>query len=350
MTRNYFTLKFYALFACIFFAGIFALTAQVGQPFEPRYTTNIRGELVMLANNIVSKHEGNTSSNQPYNGDQNNNDVNVEYIDIDTSEETFSSSSSRLSLQDCAEIRYAGLYWSAIYPFDRGNGGRDGTKIEEYTTVKLAVPGSSYVDIPADDEIYYGAPTGKFWETSYVCYADVTHLLTPLADPNGDYFVGNVRATQGRKEGGSGGGWILVIIYEDPNMPGKYISTFDGYVAVSGEVSQEFGYDGFKTIPTGPVKARLGVGTLEGDRSISGYLMSIKADRKSGFTTLSNAGNPSNNFFNSNITVDGYNVTSRNTNSTNTLGFDADIFQLNNNQNSIIDNNETGLTVKVSTS
>ncbi|WP_335966836.1 T9SS type B sorting domain-containing protein [Galbibacter sp. PAP.153] len=352
MKQNYFTLKSYLLIACIFFAGIFALSAQVGQAFSQRHTTNIRGELIMLANNVVSKDDNSISSNDDYNGNENNNNVNVEYIDIDSSDDTFSSSSSRLSLQECAVVRYAGLYWSAIYPFDRGENGGDktGTPIKDYKTVKLAVPGANYIDVPADDEIYYGAPTGKFWETSYVCYADVTDLITPLADPNGDYFVGNVRASQGRKEGGSGGGWVLVIIYEDPNMPGKYISTFDGYVAVSGTVNQEFSYNGFKTIPTGPVRARLGVGTLEGDIGLTGDKMSIKADGKSSFTNLSNAGNPQNNFFNSNITVDGYNVTTRNTKSENTLGFDADIFQLSNNNNSVIDNNETGLTVRVSTS
>ena len=352
MKKNYFTLNTYILFACIFFACVSSLSAQVDKPFKQRYTTNLRGELIMLANNIVSKNNGGVNPNEDYTGGEDNNDVSVGYIDIDNDSSTFSSSSSTLSLNDCATVRYAGLYWSGIYPVDVGDGDKGGTPINpNYDKIKFAIPGNQYVDITAEEE-YYGNPTGAVQETSYYCYKDVTDIVTALENTNGVYTVANVRATTGRKNGGSGGGWILVMVYEDPNMPGRYISTFDGYAAVNGNGTAntlDFSYSGFKTIPNGNVKARLGIGALEGDYGKSGDAMEIKADGKTNFTALVNDRGQYDNFFNSSITLDGNNVTTRTPKSSNTFGFDADIFQLNNNDNSIIDNDETGLTVRVST-
>lgn len=356
--KNFTYLK--ALPFLILLLTAYLATAQVGTPFSKRYDNRLKGELTFLSNNIVSKDDNTISSNDPYNGNENNNGVNVEYIDVDSDPTTFSSSTSALDLPGCYKIRYAGLYWSAIYPFDRGFSGSDSTGdgiVYPYTSVKVSVPGQAYADVTGT-QIYYGSPTGRFHETSYVCYADITNLVTPLADPTGAYTVANVRATQGRKNGGSGGGWIIVIVYENPALPGKYISTFDGYAAVTGRYSNtppdptsflDFGYSGFTTIPTGPVRARIGIGTLEGDRSLVGDQMLFKADLAPTFTNLFNAGNPITNFFNANITNDGLNVTTRTPNSTNTLGFDADIFNLANPGNSLITNNETGATIRVLT-
>src|SRR5690606_23677296 len=121
MTRNYFTLKFYALFACIFFAGIFALTAQVGKPFDVRYENNIKGEITFIGNNILNRKTDSKSSNDAYNeigpNSDYNDDLNMQYIDIDNDKSTFSSSSASLSIPDpsCSRVVYAGLYWSAKY-------------------------------------------------------------------------------------------------------------------------------------------------------------------------------------------------------------------------------------------
>ncbi|TRZ46049.1 T9SS type B sorting domain-containing protein [Robertkochia solimangrovi] len=348
MMKNYSKLTNLLLLAFILFAGNFVVSAQVGKTFEQRYTTNIKGELIMLSNNILNPS---SNPNADYNGTQDNNDVDVAYIDIDGDTKTFSSSSSDLALDECSRIVYAGLYWSAIYPHDND----ENTPIKnDWNQAKLMVPGQPYVDLTADWQ-YYGSPTNRDNETSYVCYKDVTDYVTALADPNGTYTVANVRANQGYKNGGSGAGWILVLIYEDPNLPGKYISTFDGYAAVGGggvDNQLDFSYGGFQTIPTGPVRARLGVGALEGDYAKTNDRMQIIADGNpdpTDFYDIPNDQGSNNNFFNSSITVDGANVTTRQPKGFNALGFDADIFELNNTNNGIIGNNETGVTVRVET-
>src|SRR5690606_24750815 len=133
MTRNYFTLKTYALFVCIFFAGIFALSAQVKNDFEVRFQDNIKGDITFIGNNIVNREDGEwrdfgdwwnsdwrwvitIPAESPYNGNESNDNLDMQYIDIDGDNSTFSSSSADLSIADlqCSKVVYAGLYWSAV--------------------------------------------------------------------------------------------------------------------------------------------------------------------------------------------------------------------------------------------
>jgi gliding motility-associated-like protein len=388
MKANLLNPKKLLLTACLFIVGFGAVIAQTPVPpgFEKRFETNIKGDVTFLANGIINRANVSNPSqaNTPYNGGSNNNSFNVEYIDIDGDPTTFSSSSSTLNLPDadCTNIRYAALYWSAVYPFDRGapdgTPGQTGSALqfigdgngrsEDFNTVRFRVPGGTYQDVTADiirfDGFNAADPPNSFKDAPYVCVADVTSLITPLANPNGEYFVANMRAARGRRLGGSAAGWVLVVVYENPTLPGKYITTFDGYNGVQGRdrngdpnARVDIDVNGFTTIPAGPVRNRLGVAALEGDLGIRNDELRIKAagnpatggPSNDGFIRLSNAANPGNNFFNSNITIDGANVTSRNINSTNTLGFDADIFNMDNPANSVIGNGETAATLRLIT-
>jgi len=106
---------------------------------------------------------------------------------------------------------------------------------------------------------------------------------------------------------------------------------------------------GFNTIPVGPVLARVGVSALEGESFLDGDTFGIISNSNSTFTDIQNAANPNDNFFNSTITNDGINILSRNINSINAIGFDSDVFDLNNPGNSIIDNGDTSATLRLGT-
>src|SRR5690606_30811784 len=185
MTRNYFTLKTYALFACIFFAGIFALSAQVKKDFEVRFQDNIKGDITFIGNNIVNRESGSTSPNSPYNDTGNssnyNDDLNMQYIYIDGNSSTFSSSSTRLSIADlnCSKVVYAGLYWTAKYPFEEGKGSRSGgyyvvdSKRYDFKEVRLKTPGNPYLDLTADEVIYDGIVDDPDGDVPYTCYKDI---------------------------------------------------------------------------------------------------------------------------------------------------------------------------------
>lgn len=323
-------------------------TSQVKNTFDVRYENELRGDLTFIANNIVNRDSGSTDPEDPYNATGSsssyNDDLNMQYIDIDGDGSTFSSSSATLAVPDpsCSLIRYAGLYWSAVYK---------GSDRSDFNQVKFRVPGGSYVDLTADEILFDGYNDSDFGSYSpYACYKDVTSMVSSLANPDGEYFVANVRASSGSSiTGGISGGWTLVVVYENPTLPGKYITTFDGYAGIKSGQTVDVPFSGFTTLPAPfPVRAKLGVATLEGDNRISGDRLAIRADSNAGFTTLGNTVNPTTNFFNSNITIEDNIITTRNPNSVNTLGWDVDLFTIPNPNQTVIPNSETGATLRAS--
>ncbi|MDO6491371.1 MULTISPECIES: T9SS type B sorting domain-containing protein [unclassified Cellulophaga] len=346
--------------------------SQVKNNFEPRYDNSIRGDLTIVANNIVNR-EGDEGywvgnwwsgytyvsdpkvANDPYNQTGSSSTANdnwtMQYIDIDGDPSTFSSSSAELTVPDasCSRVRYAGLYWSAVYGDpDRSNIGN----------IKFKTPGGSYVDISADEILFDGYGDSDFgYYSPYASYKDITSIVAGLTDPNGEYTVANIRASLGDAPAGSGGysgGWTMVVVYENPTYPGKYITTFDGYAGIKSGESVDIPVSGFTTLPAPfPVNARLGVSTLEGDNSLGGDGLSIKASGRPTYTPLGTNRfgtnpNKTNNFFDSNVTFENNIVTTRNPNSINTLGWDADLFTIPNTGWSTIPNDETSAILRAS--
>lgn len=355
----------YFLVLLFLFLGSFTAFSQVKNNFDVRYEADIRGELTFIANNIVNRQSNGywsgpwwdrvwnpvvTTPNDPYDltgGSSSYNDnLDMQYIDVDGDASTFSSSSATLDVPDesCAKVRYAGLYWSAVYVNpDRSN-------IDQ---IKFQIPGGTYQDLTADEIIFDGDGDADFgYYSPYACYKDVTSIVSAMANPDGDYFVANVRASSGSSiSGGISGGWTMVIVYENPNLPGsKFITTFDGYAGVKSGQTIDIPINGFTTLPAPfSVNAKIGVATLEGDNRITGDGLSISADGQP-FSSLGNTTNPTNNFFNSNITIDDAIINTRNPNSINTLGWDVDLFEVVNNFNNVIPNDATTAIFKASSS
>ncbi|MDA9089343.1 T9SS type B sorting domain-containing protein [Maribacter arcticus] len=368
-----------ALLFFLFIAGVLYTNAQEYVPFTPRLAggnIEVRGDIIFVGNNILNRaSQANPSeANMPYNGNANNNSLWMEYIDIDSDPTTFSSSSAELNMIDplCSQVRYAGLYWAGTYPNERSTDGGaqfNGTpRIEEWNEIKFRVPGGIYVDLVADnnpdtvgeeDDIIMNGydplnPTTFVKDAPVICYKNITDLVRSNPNPNGEYMAANIRATRGRRNGSSSAGWVMVIIYENPNESGKFISTFDGYAGLSGSIGNvDVDVDGFRTLPAPfPVRARIGVAALEGDRGISNDRFFMRADLNSasGFTNLTTGLNPANNFFNSTITTNGVQVPTRTPYGTNTLGTDLDLFNLNNPNETILPNDESGATMRFTSS
>ncbi|WP_291959782.1 SprB repeat-containing protein, partial [Maribacter sp.] len=362
MGKQYSKFLFFILFLAL---GLQTAVAQVKNDFEVRYEADIRGDLTFIANSIVAPqidpycvgsrrnrvcYPGQTS-NDPYNFTGSNSDyndnLNMQYIDIDTDTSTFSSSSASLEIPDvdCSLVRYAGLYWSAVYVnSDRSN-------IDD---IKFRTPGGSYQDITADEIIFDGNGDADFgYYSPYAAYKDVTDIVSAMANPNGEYFVANVRASTGSDiSGGISGGWKMVVVYENPNLSGdKFITTFDGYAGIKSGESVDILVDGFTTLPAPfPVYANMGVAALEGDNRITGDALQINANGT--FSTLTNGENPGNNFFNSSITQFDSHYIARNPSSINTNGWDVDLFEIPNGgaSNSIIPNDATSAILRASSS
>jgi len=382
----------------LMFLGVLTCSAQEFTSFTRtypsgnnfRYQSNLRGDLTFIGNNILNRDNGvaGEGPNDAYNNllsntddfagtnDDNNGFFNVNdfkqmfYVDVDGDPTTFSSSSSTFAFDqaDCNLIRYAGLYWAGTYPSATANGFvndafgdfnqnnvpiGDGRQ-SDFNQVKFRVPGGAYVDITADEVLFDGFTSTDNdirANSPYACYADVTSLVTAMANPEGEYTIANVRSTEGGMfgSGGSSAGWMLVIVYENPTLRGRLITTFDGFARVNNGNSIDIPYSGFETIPAGPVDLSLGVAALEGDFRLEGDGLSMTSPSSPGFTPLESGVNLQDNFFNSSISLEGNNITTRNPASLNTLGYDADVFEIDNNFNSIIDNGETSATFRFST-
>ncbi|WP_300570485.1 T9SS type A sorting domain-containing protein [Flavobacterium sp.] len=310
-------------------------------PFTPRFDADVKGDMLQIGNSILNRNSGVSSlPNNPYNGSGVNSDFTMEFIDIDSDATTFNSSSADLDVpgtSTCSRIVYAGLYWSATL--------QSGSRVD-INKVKLKLPTGDYNDITG--EIIYDAnptPIGSDLMKPYTCYANVTSLITPLSNPEGTYTIANVLSSQGTAGGtGLSAGWSLFVVYEDPTSITKSIVSFDGFSGVGGATTLNIPISGFRTIPAGPVRAKFAMAALEGDQQFTGDYLRING------TVMSTPQRPSNNFFNSSIGTTSGAFTTRNPNGSNTLGFDAGIFNINNPANAVLGNNITSATIALGSS
>ena len=315
--------------------------AQNYVPFTPRFNQELKGDIQLIGNNILGP-----DNNAFNNGSVYNHNVNMVYIDIDGDASTFNSSSADLGIPNsaCYQIIHAGLYWSAV---------TEGA--ESITNVKFRGPSGGYNDV-VGTVIFNANGTSVDGGNSfpYACYADVTSIVTGLVTDLGTYTVANVSSAQGRTRDfgnntGHSAGWSLYIVYEDPALQGKSITSFDGFSAISvssGNAALDIPVSGFRTVPSpAPVRANFAFATLEGDSPILGDQLLLNG------SNLSTADRPSTNFFNSSVTqLSALPVNNRNPNSTNTLGFDTGVMVVPNPANSVIANDATSATVRLETS
>ena len=336
------------LFVFVFLQSLYSV-AQVQRAFSTRFDTRIKGDMLLIGNNILSRETTTRTPNDDYNGNGFNSNFTMKYIDIDNDPLTFSSSSAKLTIPNpaCYKIKYAALYWGAILQ----TGSR--TNINR---VKLKLPGATTYT-PINGTIIYDAnatPIGTDNNKAYACFADVTNLLTPLADAQGTYTIADVLSSEGSNGGtGLSAGWSLYVVYEDPTLPAKYITTFDGFASIGGPTILDIPVSGFTTIPTGPVRVKFAFAALEGDNPISGDYLQINGSTVSAVNAANQTIRSATNFFNSSVTyidpVTGRteNFLDRTPKSTNTLGYDAGILNISNANNSVIANGATSATIRL---
>src|SRR6218665_112351 len=324
----------------LFLLQSYLMLGQNHVPFTSRFDTSIRGDMMLIGNSIVNRDNNKKTeyANDAFTGGTDNNNENMQYIDIDNDPDTFSSSSATLKVPDasraCYNIVYAGLYWSGVYT--QASLDNKTVKRSDLGNIKFMLANeTAYNNITGSliYDYYNNNPkTTNGDQIPYAYYANVTQLLKDSKNPEGEYTVANVNSARGKLgNGGYAAGWSLFVIYEDPKSSAKYITAYDGFSWIkAGGADLTYRISGFKTIPTGNVKVKLAFAALEGDKGTSGDTYSVNGTQV--FTTE----RTKNNFFCSVINdLSGHNLARRPA-STNTLGFDAGIIELNNASNAII--------------
>ena len=336
--------------------------SQLAVPFKVRYQSYVKGDMMVISNTIVNRKENRTSTSEPYNDITEiaklNDQFEMNYIDIDNDQSTFSSSSAALNLSNVAskKIKYAALYWSATYKYDSGVRDKNWSYVAvdknraSVNEIKLKLPNQNEYITITGELIFDGLSVKNFKESApYAVYADVTKQIQSLQNPNGEYTVANIRATQGIISGGVAGGWTLFLVYEDETETGKFITSFDGFVGITAR-PVEILYTGFSTLPEGKVNAKLAGSVLEGDRNLVGDQLEIKSGDSKNYTLLSHSLKPVDNFFNSTIVVNDSYFENRNPNSLNTLGYDTFFIPIDNENNAVIQNNTSKVSLKLKSS
>ncbi|WP_191072803.1 gliding motility-associated C-terminal domain-containing protein [Mesoflavibacter profundi] len=349
--------------AIIFLALILSATfsfAQVKKSFSLRYQSSINGDVIVVGNNTISR-----TATGNYNGEDGNHDFadNV-YVDIDNDNTTFNSSSANIVNpkpdDPCLAVDKVLLYWAAA---DKGNINNnveaDNQPNWNYNQVKLMLPGqTTYSTITADQVIFRGRNENPhFINDAYICVKDITSSVLNNNNSFGKYQVANVEGKQGYlvshdgNNTGTSGGWQIVLVYKSDNLKRKNISLFDGYANVTSTNNNfDINFNGFLTVPNGAVRSDIIIGALEGDRDLAGDRLQMR-NTSNVFVDLDAPLRDANNFFNSRITLGpsngSNNFTDRNPASLNTLGFDSAIFPLKNQGNSLLDNNQTSTTLRL---
>lgn len=290
------------------------------------------------ANTIaVELHQSNATSS----------DLSFDFELVGSTDSTFNSSSSDLSLPSCSQVLFAGLYWGA----SQGTNGTDVSWITNENTVKLKIPGSAvYQNVTASQVDYHnntlvpGLP-----HTGYHSFANITSLIN-VANANGTYVLANMASPAGIDN--ACGGWTIVIVYADPATVVRNLTVFDGNVVMNGgDPAVHIPITGFLTPPSGPVSCELGAVVYDGDRvSTDEYSFKQNSNPLVGtYTSLTpNATANLNDMWNSTISYKGATVTTRNPAHNNTLGYDADIIDLPNPGNVLLGNSQSSASIRFS--
>ena len=346
------SLQIIAMIVC--FTISFQLKGQVApNEFKICYQTSVRGEMKVIGNHILNRKDQRGGVNAPSDNRGSsakfNDELDMQYIDIDDDSSTFSSSGASFSFegQQEAKVLYAGLYWAGMYPYEEGSlkGKRYKVKNSDWKnpqTVKIKIPSrQEYISVTGElifddlEDVHFKGIN------PYVYYADVTHLLLNTS-LEGQYVVANIRATRGYMPGGAAAGWVLVLVLESSGSTEKKIVTYDGFSAVNRQ-SQTISFTGFKTPSSGNFQTKIMGAVLEGDLNMAGDEVVVSVPQTEKTLSLETKTRPKRNFFNSAITENESFVLTRTPASKNTLGFDVFYTEVANENQEIIPNDASSL-------
>lgn len=339
---------------------------ELSSAFTMRYKKNLKGNMKIIGNTVLSAADDGISSNSQ---------VNLRYVDVDSDGTTFNSSTARLldsaivptALKpNPAKVKWAGLYWSGyLHTYDASDGvqtryttlstGADIVNVINNHTIKFRIGSNSYDivnhTVLGQRRSYNTAYQG--W--SYGCFADVTSLMQG-ADPRANYGVANIPSMEGSTDGGTfdglgnSGAWTLVVVYENDSVGEKTrnATVFDGFIKIENGSPQTINVSGFKTPKNGNVDSTLSVFANEGDRYITGdqFIFANSDGDKSGQSLVLSSTSGSNNYFNSSVTG----VDTRNPNINNNNGIDIHTDQMGTSGYNIVSTNQTGASITMTSS
>ena len=297
-------------------------------PFAQRYHATQHGGIVRAANAAISCRAAPTAGATPAcpavreGRTAVNSEFDMFYVDVDVDPNTYNSSQAEVRLPQGARVTYARLYWGGNLRVGEQKPPKDNGR------VLIAEPGGAYKAVLADTVVGHRVARGA---DAFQASADVTDLVRESG--RGLYTVAQINVAMGRSAVGAWGGWTLVVAYENPAEPLRYLSLWDGFdtfgstpLSPAGSTAgKEFRLHGLD-IPPG-AGGRAGLVGYDGDRGRTGDSFMFSTGNRTR-TALTDPVNPSDDVLNSTISEPGEAPAARVPAYVNTLGYDSDVFDL----------------------
>ncbi|WP_193241513.1 DUF3344 domain-containing protein [Streptomyces phaeolivaceus] len=243
-----------------------------------------------------------------------NDDFDMFYIDVDQDPNTYNSSRGEVRLPPGSRVSYARLYWGGNLRVGEQKPPKDNGR------VLIAEPGGEYKEVLADSVVGHRVARGA---DAFQASADVTELVR--SSGSGLYTVAQVNVAMGRSAAGAWGGWTLMVAYENPAEPLRHLAMWDGFDALAAGGEQTIRLRG-TAFPAG-ARGTVGLVAYNGDRGRTGDSLTVSTGEGEA-SALEDAANPHDDLLNSTISQPGAVVAGRTPAYANTLGYDSDVLEL----------------------
>ncbi|MCX6404825.1 MAG: Ig-like domain-containing protein [Actinobacteria bacterium] len=325
-------------------------------PFNSIYSANLTGSFTLTGNTnqscstVLGDNSSSCADARNFNGTLSdfNNDVHVmrnteiAMGNID-SKAIFNSSANEISVPSGSTISKAYLFWFGTLevPQDSSFGITPVNEAERGTVLFAGsnddCSGAAIVNCEVDGTVSTES-LGAGQDGFYVAHADVTNKIatdyshyrtTKSLQESEIYSVGNIQGAQGI---GTSAGWTLMIVYANAAEELRHIEIKSGLALVAPRSAHNFEFTGFDSSLVGDINSVVGFAGVDGDAGTVGDSLTMRGASAS--TLISNFVNPSNNVFNSSVSIDGTrsNYLSGGSlgKSKNTFGVEADRFTVTN--------------------
>jgi uncharacterized repeat protein (TIGR01451 family) len=182
-----------------------------------------------------------------------------------------------LVLPTAAQITYARLYWGGLLTMNTPDMQCQLQRVEDGLDQMISADDSSSLAQTGTNFFYYQST------------ADVTDIVQKHGA--GPYRIAGVDSTLNNAQTGAVAAWYMVVFYKLDGEPSRNLAIFDGLDYVDLTTQANATLSGF-VVPAVGFDAALGVVAFEGEDQFTGDALSFNG------TALSDALNPSDNFFN----------------------------------------------------
>ncbi|MDV9193524.1 DUF11 domain-containing protein, partial [Streptomyces sp. SR27] len=243
---------------------------------DPVVTLLTHGNLTMASNSVLTCDPSDGSVCSDTEGTNNGRTM---YVKSDPGAPGSNASSAQLRLPAGATVLSARLYWQ-FNPTGTSTNGTSGD-LAKGDTVSWKVPGASgYTQVTAGTYDYFDQKVGGTPPEPLMAAGAVKDVTAEVkAAGAGSYTVADIQACSGRSSAqnhggnnvGCWGGWSLVVAYEAPTEPLRYLQVWDGYQLLRDpNPATTLTLAGIRTPDGGPAAATMGVTVGDGDTPISG--------------------------------------------------------------------------------